>query len=216
MSREHAGAGTEKGTLLIATRAPRRHAPLLALALAFALTGCGRATPRNAGAEAARAAQASAAPAAPDTAGLPEVVPVTADDLRRIVDQSDARAVVLNVWATWCGPCREEFPDLVRLGRDYRDRGVRLVLVSGDFDDELGAAREFLAAHGVEFRTYIKTGSDMAFIDGLNPEWSGALPATFIYDRGGRRRDYWQGKATYDQMRRHLDAVLAATGEAHP
>jgi thiol-disulfide isomerase/thioredoxin len=123
-----------------------------------------------------------------------------------------AKAVVLNVWATWCDPCREEFPDLVRLGHEYAWRGVRMVLVSSDFDSEKPAVTKFLAAQGVDFATYIKSGSDMTFINGLNPRWTGALPATFVYDGQGRLRDFWEGKASYAKMEEHLRRVLAGGG----
>jgi len=119
-----------------------------------------------------------------------------------------AKAVVVNVWATWCEPCREEFPDLVRLGHEYAGRGVRLVLVSGDFDSEKPAVTKFLTDQGVDFATYIKSGDDMQFINGLNPKWTGALPATFVYDGQGRQRDFWEGKASYAKMEERLRRVL--------
>lgn len=136
------------------------------------------------------------------------VVPASAADLLERVRAGDARATVLNVWATWCGPCREEFPDLLRLREAHRARGLDLVLVTGDFDDQLDEARAFLATHGVAFETYIKTGRDMEFINTLNPDWSGALPATFVFDGDGRMRDFWEGKASYGEMERRVLPVL--------
>src|SRR5262245_23650688 len=97
-----------------------------------------------------------------------------------------ASATIVNVWASWCGPCREEFPDLLRVRRAYADRGLRLVLVSADFEPH--AARRYLDQMGVDFPTFIKTGNDMDFINGLHPAWGGALPATLVYDGGGRLR----------------------------
>ena len=49
--------------------------------------------------------------------------------------------------------------------------------------------------------SYLKTGDDMEFIDRLEPRWTGALPATFIYDGGGSLRDFWEGKASYARNR---------------
>jgi len=111
---------------------------------------------------------------------------------------------VLNVWATWCGPCRAEFPALLRVARRHPD--VRLVLVSADFDTQVHAVREFLAAHGVRDTTYLKHESDQAFIDGLDPAWSGSLPATLVYDAHGRRVASWEGAA--DSTR--FEAAIAA------
>jgi thiol-disulfide isomerase/thioredoxin len=126
------------------------------------------------------------------------------------VRRPGARAVLVNVWATWCGPCREEFPDLLRLERELRDRGLRVVLVSADFDDQLPAVRRFLASHDVDFPSYIKTGDDMEFINRLEPRWSGALPATLIYDGAGTPRRFWEGMATYDTLRSRVLEVMAA------
>ena len=113
---------------------------------------------------------------------VPELRPAAVEEIEQAVREPGARAVLLNVWATWCGPCREEFPELVHLGRAYRPRGLRLVLVSADFADQAGAARDFLRRQGVDFTTFLKTGDDMKFIDRLEPRWTGALPATFVYD----------------------------------
>ena len=161
---------------------------------------------------------AAAAPAAPapaqharPAAGSLELVPVVARDVVGIARQPGASATLVNVWATWCVPCREEFPDLLRIGREYRARGLRLALVSADFDS--ATARGFLARHGVTGRTYFKTGDDMGFINALDRRWSGSLPATFVYDRAGRRVDSWEGKAGYARFERAVRRALAATSE---
>ena len=142
-------------------------------------------------------------------ARAPDVQPATVDQLMSAVQEPGARVVLLNVWATWCVPCREEFPDILRIGREYRDRGLRLVLVSGDFDTELPAVHRFLAGHKVDFLTYIKQGDDMHFIDGIDPRWSGALPASALYDGGGRRIQFHEGKVTYETLHTWIEAALA-------
>ena len=117
--------------------------------------------------------------------------------------------VVANVWATWCTPCREEFPDLMRLHREYGSRGLRLVLVSADFEDQAKQARRFLAQQGVDFRSFLKTGNDMEFINGMDPRWTGALPATFVYDGGGRLRDFHEGRTTFAALESLVVAIMS-------
>jgi thiol-disulfide isomerase/thioredoxin len=126
------------------------------------------------------------------------------------VRRPGASAVVLNVWATWCLPCREEFPDLVRLEKEYRAKGVRLVLVSADFPDAVEGAKAFLKEHGVVADSFIKDGdvADQVFIDGLDPRWSGALPATIVFDGAGRKTAFWEGKADYATLERHVKEAL--------
>ena len=130
------------------------------------------------------------------TGGAPPLEGATSGRIREAVHRPGASATLVNVWATWCAPCREEFPDLLRVHREYRDRGLRLVLVSADVPDQSEQARRFLESQGVDFPTYLKKEKDMEFIDGLDPRWSGALPATFVYDSSGRLRSFHEGRTT--------------------
>lgn len=171
----------------------RRSALVLASSL---LAGCGAPKP--------------AATPAPEPAAGPEIQPATYEQLRGAVRAGGARLVLLNVWATWCAPCREEFPDLLRIRREYRERGLRLVLVSADIDSQVPAARRFLSEHGVDFLTYLKQGADMPFIDSLDARWSGALPATVLYDATGRKLWFHEGKTTYDSLKARIDGALTA------
>src|SRR5437867_71672 len=77
---------------------------------------------------------------------LPPVTPATSQDIQKLTRNSDAKAVLVNMWASWCGPCREEFPDLVKLQRDYEKRGLKVVFVS--WDDRPEDAARFLARQG--------------------------------------------------------------------
>jgi biotin carboxylase/thiol-disulfide isomerase/thioredoxin len=166
-----------------------------ALALAL-LAGCG--APRQ------------AEPPAPEPLPAAEIQPATIEQLQQAVRAGGARLVLLNVWATWCVPCREEFPDLMRIRREYRERGLRLVLVSADTDSQIPAAKRFLAEQGVDFLTYLKQGADMPFIDSLDARWSGALPATLLYDGTGRKLWFHEGKTTYDSLKTRIEGALTA------
>src|SRR5947208_16852313 len=59
---------------------------------------------------------------------------INLDGLKKILqrDPKDARPLLINFWATWCDPCREEFPDLVKIDADYRSKGLNFVAVSLD------------------------------------------------------------------------------------
>ncbi|MGH7731715.1 MAG: TlpA family protein disulfide reductase [Candidatus Eiseniibacteriota bacterium] len=156
----------------------------------------------------------SAAPAEEPQPEPPvEIQPASIDQLRHAVRAGGARVVLLNVWATWCVPCREEFPDLMRLRREYRERGLRLVLVSADVDSQLPAARRFLTEQGVDFLTYLKQDADMPFIDSLDARWSGALPATLLYDGTGRQLWFHEGRTTYDSLKVRIDRALTAPSD---
>jgi thiol-disulfide isomerase/thioredoxin len=174
----------------------------LVILLTAALAGCTQ--------PAAKPTDSPATPAAvssPSADSL-EIIPASAAELIAAAQAPGAKVTVMNIWATWCAPCREEFPDILKLEQTYRDRGMRLILVSADFDDQLGDVRRFLAQHEVRMPTYLKTGKDMEFIDGLNPKWSGALPATLVYDTQGKQVRFWEGRADYAKFEAAVLEVL--------
>ncbi len=132
-----------------------------------------------------------------------------------------ARAVLVNVWASWCEPCREEMPALLRYYRDNRARGLRLVLVSADDEEQRADVERLLAAQGFDGPAFIKHGDEMAFINGLDRHWSGELPSTFLFDGQGTKKLFWPGTITYRELGRRVDRLLApagkhATGVAKP
>jgi thiol-disulfide isomerase/thioredoxin len=153
-----------------------------------------------------------AAPASSIAAPLvaPAVISASPSELMTAVKAPGATAVLVNVWATWCVPCREEMPDLLRLRGAYADRGLRVILVSGDFASQRAEAAAFLRELGVDFPTYLKAGDDAQLIDAFDPKWNGALPATFIYDGAGQRRYSLFGKTSYATFEEKVKGVLDA------
>ena len=77
------------------------------------------------------------------------VSPVTSADVQKAIHDPAAKAVLVNVWATWCGPCREEFPGLVRVAEKYNGQGLKVILVSADETTDVAAVKKFLADEGV-------------------------------------------------------------------
>jgi thiol-disulfide isomerase/thioredoxin len=136
------------------------------------------------------------------------VTPVTAADIQKAVRDSGAKAVLVNMWATWCGPCRAEFPGLVSVAHQYQGQGLKVLLVSADAETDLPAVKKFLADRGVEFPAYVKAEKDQAFIDGMGKQWTGALPATFLFDGTGKLRDFWEGETTFNDFQQKVVKVL--------
>lgn len=155
-----------------------------------------------------RAAERPAAAGPLDPAQL-VFSPLMPDSIAYVIAARGGKGTLVNVWASWCEPCREEFPGIVRLARAYREQGLAVVFISADFSDDLPNARTFLAEQGVDWPTYYKTGKDQAFLAALDPRWSGALPGTFVYDAQGKLRDFWEGKATYAEFEKRVRPVLS-------
>ncbi|HOM98885.1 MAG TPA: TlpA disulfide reductase family protein [Acidobacteriota bacterium] len=135
--------------------------------------------------------------------------PVDEVTLPKIIAEQRGRVVVVNFWATWCGPCREEFPELVDLGRKYMDRGVVLITVSMDEPQDEEAAEAFLEAQGVDDFAYIRAFLDFErFVNAVDPEWIGVLPATFVFDREGRLRFRHYGEAGRTELETEIQELL--------
>jgi thiol-disulfide isomerase/thioredoxin len=142
-------------------------------------------------------------------AKAPLPTPADAAAVHAEIGRPGASAVLVNIWATWCAPCREEFPDLLHVARELKGKGLRTVLVSADFQGEEAGARDFLSEQGVDFGTFIRTGKDEDFVNGMHGEWSGALPATFVYDGSGRLVRFWEGKASYPVLKKRVQEAIA-------
>ena len=124
---------------------------------------------------------------------------IDAKGLAAAVGAQRGKVVVVNFWATWCVPCREEFPDLVRLEKDYRARGVSVLGVSIDLPKEMPQIEKFLSASAPDFPNYIKRvgGDDQDFIESVDPKWGGELPFTVVYARDGKKAKVLSGKQSY-------------------
>lgn len=109
------------------------------------------------------------------------------DGVRTLLENHTDKLRLINVWATWCVPCVQEFSDLVTLNRMYRDRGFQLVSISTDDTAQAARALAFLEKKESSSPNYIYTGdSKYALIDAIDPNWKGALPYSILVDPGGK------------------------------
>ncbi len=117
------------------------------------------------------------------------------------------KAVLVNVWATWCAPCVEEFPEIVKLQRKY-PKELQVVFISADFPEDRERAVQFLKDHNVNWTTYYKDAKDEPFINALSREWSGALPFTKVIDTNGEEVAHWEMKASFDKFHKHVQQAI--------
>ena len=149
------------------------------------------------------------APASIRAAGPDQVKPFNAAELKTVLEQNKGQVVLFDFWATWCAPCRKEIPQLVDLHKRLAAKGFHLVTVSADEEADKAAALEFLQQTGVPSPAYIKSvDDDDAFIEALNPHWSGALPALFLYDRKGQLAEMWVGETEISTIEKALAGLL--------
>lgn len=136
----------------------------------------------------------------------PEVVGTTLDgDTFRLSDHR-GEVVLLNVWASWCAPCRAEAPGLAALADEYAGRGVQFVGL--DTRDSDTAARAFVEKFGIPYPNVIDRDGrlQLLFSDTLPPQ---AIPSTLVIDRDGRVAGRVLGRASESTIRGLVDPLLA-------
>ncbi len=111
------------------------------------------------------------------------LTPLNEDGYRELVAKYKNKVLLVSFWATWCEPCRVELPRLAALQRQLPARDFSLVTVSIDEPEQGDQARRLLTLRGPAYMATIQNRD--AFINAVDPGWSGALPALFLYDRHG-------------------------------
>jgi thiol-disulfide isomerase/thioredoxin len=138
------------------------------------------------------------------------VRPIDERGLQALIQQHHGKVVLVNFWATWCEPCIEEFPDLMQIAHQFQPLGVEIIFVTIDEVEEVATkVSPFLKAQEVGFLTYVKkTRDDEAFINNVDMNWSGAIPATFIYDANGALARRFVGQQNFKIFAEALQALV--------
>lgn len=146
-------------------------------------------------------------PAVPNTAFAQDarsdttLRPLDLKEYREMIAAHHGQIVIVDFWATWCSPCREEMPALVALAAEHKTDGVQLVTVSADMTEQGREAGQFLDSVGAPAARYIKQADDDdRFIQSVDSGWTGALPAVFVYDREGRKVRAFFGETSADSV----------------
>jgi thiol-disulfide isomerase/thioredoxin len=143
-----------------------------------------------------------------------EPVTVEAADaaaLKELRTGNSGKVRVLNVWATWCGPCAAEFDDLIETNLRFRHRDFELVTVAAQFPDEKEKVLKFLQSHHASTRNLIFGGTDKyRMMEALDPQWSGALPHTLVLGPRGDVLYRQTGEIDFLRLRRAIVPALNA------
>jgi len=110
------------------------------------------------------------------------------------IRESGQKGVVINAWASWCDPCREELPMLARVSPRLAALGVPIWLVSVDDPDGFGAAKAVLESLGIGLPSFAAAPPLQDFKIALNPKWPGMIPVSFLFDATGKLRYFWAGE----------------------
>ena len=137
---------------------------------------------------------------------------------QQILAKYHGKPLVVNFWATWCEPCRDEYPLIVELASEFKTQGIRVVGINMDDDSDMNLVRRFIARTQPRFPNYRqKPGIDLdAFYHGVNPAWTGTMPQTIFYTRDGHINLFFLGtrpRPVFEQAFHDLLSKSAAHNE---
>jgi thiol-disulfide isomerase/thioredoxin len=137
------------------------------------------------------------------------LTPIDEAGFQKLAESHKGKVVLYDFWATWCGSCRAELPELVLLERRLRARGLEVVTISADDRKHQAAAEKFIQMFDVQGPAYIEQAADDdRFIDAIDPKWGGALPALFLYDRAGHKVRSFIGETDMATLERAVLKLL--------
>jgi peroxiredoxin len=129
-----------------------------------------------------------------DEAGIKDLLKNNSDKLR-----------LINVWATWCGPCVTEFPDFISINRMYRGRDFEFISISADDPSQKQKVLKFLKSKQSSVKNYLFSVDDKyKLIEAIDPNWQGALPYTILVEPGGKIVYGKQGRINVAEMKKTI------------
>ena len=136
---------------------------------------------------------------------------IDAQGYQELVEQYRGKPLLVTFWATWCEPCRDEYPMLNELAKEYAPKGLHVVGVNLDDDGDLILMRRFIARYNPVFPNFRKKkGGEADFTQAVLPGWNGAIPASVFYAKDGRQIGHLVGENNRDTYEAAIRTVLSS------
>jgi len=140
-------------------------------------------------------------------ANLPKVTQIDETGLKTAL-KPNGKPLLVNFWATWCDPCREEFPDLVKLDAEYKGKIDFITVSLDDLAEIRRDVPKFLVSMKAEMPAYLlKVADESAVISSITKDWNGGLPFTILYNEKGEIAFFKQGKVKIDALKVEIDKL---------
>jgi peroxiredoxin len=134
--------------------------------------------------------------------------------IRDLVRNDTPKVRLINVWATWCGPCVTEFPELITVNRMYRGRDFELITISADAPEKKADALAFLLKQQASTKNFIfSIDNKYKLVEAVDPKWQGALPYTLLVEPGGKVIYRVMGELSPLELKQ---AIVARLGRYYP
>lgn len=144
-------------------------------------------------------------------AGPPDPGILEAQNYQKLIEKHRGKPVLVNFWATWCEPCRDEYPMANELARVYERQGLVVIGISLDEDIDINLVRRFIERYKPVFPNYRKKpGKDAEFFQYVDAQWRGTIPATFFYGRDGKLAARLMGSAPRLEFEKIIQPLLSA------
>lgn len=138
--------------------------------------------------------------------------PIDVEGVKQLAANATDEYLVVNLWATWCGPCVQELDELVEMNRMYRKRKFEMVTISLDDPEQKDQALKALKEHHVAMKNYIFAGEDRDKMgDALDKEWPGPVPYTVLIAPGGKVLKRWSGQIEPLEVKRAIVEQVGRT-----
>lgn len=138
----------------------------------------------------------------------PEVI--DAQGYQKLIESYRGKPLLVTFWATWCEPCRDEYPMLNELAKQYAPKGLHVVGVNLDDDGDLILMRRFMVRYKPVFPNFRKKkGGESEFVQSVLAGWNGAIPASFFYARDGRQIGHLLGENNRETYEAAIRMVLS-------
>ena len=150
--------------------------------------------------------------------GLRDTALQTLDgDSLKLSDYAD-KVVVVNLWATWCGPCRQEMPELVKMSNEYKERGLVVLGLATTYNehDDQTHVKEYIKSQNVPYKVIWDDGTlAMPLVQAV--QGRSVIPQSFVISRDGRIVKHFTGFSSYSTpqlMRQAIEEALNEKGKA--
>jgi thiol-disulfide isomerase/thioredoxin len=136
----------------------------------------------------------------------------------KLLADHKGKPLLITFWATWCEPCRDEFPIINQIARDYASKGLVVLGVDMDDDSAVNLIQHFLDRNKPIFPSVRKKmGHEDAFVNGVDPQWHDEMPANFFYAADGRLLGFMIGGHTRPDFDKIINGILSAgAAPSHP
>lgn len=136
------------------------------------------------------------------------IVTYNYEELKPLLSKEDSQIYVVNFWATWCAPCVKELPAFEKLLANYKNKNVKVLLVSLDFPLQIESKLiPFIKEKELKSEIILLDDPDQDnWIPKINEKWSGAIPATLIYN--AKKRMFYERSFSYEELEAEVHKFL--------